>query len=129
MLSKENVPGPGQYGAKTQNKSGPAYSMGIKPNGGSKMETPGPGHVTVQQNWQTDKPGQGGWLALDNSKDNTRGKEMVKSGKVPGPGAYHVQSANSLAYSVRPRHAVKVTQFTPGPGAYQPKLPQERSRI
>jgi hypothetical protein len=57
MISKENVPGPGAYSGKPQDKTGPAFSMRVKTNESIKGTTPGPGHVTVEQNWATDKPG------------------------------------------------------------------------
>ena len=57
MIWKENVPGPGAYSGKPQDKTGPAFSMRVKTNESIKGTTPGPGHVTVEQNWATDKPG------------------------------------------------------------------------
>lgn len=44
MISKENVPGPGQYSANPKDKSGPAYSMQSRPNTKKgDHQTPGPG--------------------------------------------------------------------------------------
>lgn len=89
MISKENVPGPGAYSAKEITKNGPAYSMQSKPQiADSKSKNPGPGHVNVEYDWNTKNVNQGGWLKLDKTKDNTRGKEMISRDKVPGPGAY-----------------------------------------
>lgn len=51
MISKENVPGPGQYNSTLENK-GPKFSMGVKNEKLKKdADNPGPGHVKVGYEW------------------------------------------------------------------------------
>jgi len=54
----------------------------------STSKVPGPGHVTVPTDWEKSTTSQGGWLKLDPSKNNDRGKAMISKENVPGPGAY-----------------------------------------
>lgn len=85
------------------------------------MKVPGPGHVTVRTDWEQNST-QGGWLKLDPTKDNSRGKAMISKENVPGPGAYSAKmmEKSGPAYSMYARPNTKDDAWVPGPGQYQP---------
>lgn len=80
MISKENVPGPGQYNSTLENK-GPKFSMGVKNEKLKKdADNPGPGHVKVGYEW-------GSGHQVKWHQESKMKKDKYANG-VPGPGSY-----------------------------------------
>ena len=114
MISKENVPGPGQYSAKTGDKSGPAYSMQSRYTRKDEWQTPGPGNYKTHEESSYYKA-----CGIGTSQRSTLGRG--DKSKEPGPGHYaHTDNRNSLSYSVGKSVRQEAKKLAvPGPGAYK----------